>query len=728
MAGEQLLRDLAEGRPLLVGIGAINDLVGTLGLRPRGYIATKPEHDRWHAWRLDAATRALRAVPYPMVWDGAEWQRWQLTPATRAAKMQIRGGDHGLWHAASSLLDDDHTQYALLAGRAGGQTLVGGTGSGELLTLDGTSHATDGGIRLAAGNYLEIPEISAPATPSSGFLRIYTKTDGKVYGLNDGGTEYDLTNAGTVTSVSGSSPIASSGGATPTISLSVSAADRYLYSSGVNAWAEGTITAYMRGLLDDADEAALKASINLEIGVDVQAWDTQLDSLAGLAYGGNALKVVRVNAGETGFELATVSGYTDEQAQDAVGGILVDSTRINFTYDDPTPSITADLIANTITAGYLSAGATDVLFGRATAGAGAGEEIACTAYARSILDDASEAAFKATVNLEIGVDVQAWDADLDALAGLAATAGMLSRTGAGAFAARTLTAGSAKVTISNGTGAAGNPTFDVDQAQLDHGSIGGLTDDDHSGYALLAGRSGGQTLVGGTAAGELLTLDGTSHATDGGIRLAAGNHFEIPEISAPATPSSGFLRIYAGTDSLPYAKSDAGTAYELSRVYTIGTAKGDLIGFTASGSPSRVAVGTNNHVLTADSTQSAGFKWAAASAASLNVSLFTLTTSAGGSASTGALGFTPLAAICVSHVTGSSASGFYVGLITGTGTSARCAGCYAASTTFQSDADAAARGADIAQDLDCSAFGSGGITLAWSGGTPSGTHYLLVIG
>ncbi len=34
-------------------------------------------------------------------------------------------------------------------------------------------------------------------------------------------------------------------------------------------------------------------------------------------------------------------------------------------------------------------------------------------------------------------------------------------------------------------------------------------------YALLAGRAGGQTLIGGTAAGENLTLYGTSHATPG---------------------------------------------------------------------------------------------------------------------------------------------------------------------------------------------------------------------
>lgn len=38
-----------------------------------------------------------------------------------------------------------------------------------------------------------------------------------------------------------------------------------------------------------------------------QASDVQLTSLAGLSYSGNALKVVRINAGETDFELATIS-------------------------------------------------------------------------------------------------------------------------------------------------------------------------------------------------------------------------------------------------------------------------------------------------------------------------------------------------------------------------------------------------------------------------------------
>ena len=51
------------------------------------------------------------------------------------------------------------------------------------------------------------------------------------------------------------------------------------------------------------------------------------------------------------------------------------------------------------------------------------------------------------------------DADLIAIRDLASTAGMLSRTGAGAFAARTLTAPAAGFTITNPTGSGGNPTF-----------------------------------------------------------------------------------------------------------------------------------------------------------------------------------------------------------------------------------------------------------------------------
>jgi hypothetical protein len=53
-----------------------------------------------------------------------------------------------------------------------------------------------------------------------------------------------------------------------------------------------------------------------------------------------------------------------------------------------------------------------------------------------------------------------------------------------------------------------------------HHLLAGLADDDHSQYAFLAGRSGGQTLIGDTASGGLLNLQSTAHATKGYVNIA----------------------------------------------------------------------------------------------------------------------------------------------------------------------------------------------------------------
>ena len=57
--------------------------------------------------------------------------------------------------------------------------------------------------------------------------------------------------------------------------------------------------------------------------------------------------------------------------------------------------------------------------------------------------------------------------------------------------------------------------------EISHGSISGLTTGDagHTQFALLAGRAGGQAIIGGTAAGESLDLESTSNASKGSVQV-----------------------------------------------------------------------------------------------------------------------------------------------------------------------------------------------------------------
>lgn len=59
------------------------------------------------------------------------------------------------------------------------------------------------------------------------------------------------------------------------------------------------------------------------------------------------------------------------------------------------------------------------------------------------------------------------DADLSAIAGISSD-GILARTGAGTASARTITAGSSKIAVTDGDGVSGNPTVDLGTVSIDH--------------------------------------------------------------------------------------------------------------------------------------------------------------------------------------------------------------------------------------------------------------------
>ncbi len=86
------------------------------------------------------------------------------------------------------------------------------------------------------------------------------------------------------------------------------------------------------------------------------------------------------------------------------------------------------------------------------------------------LTSGQKAQSQANIGLHVGVDVEAWDADLDAIAALSGT-GIAVRTAANTWAQRTITGTTSRIAVTNGSGAAGNPTLDIDAAYVGQASI-----------------------------------------------------------------------------------------------------------------------------------------------------------------------------------------------------------------------------------------------------------------
>lgn len=167
---------------------------------------------------------------------------------------------------------------------------------------------------------------------------------------------------------------------------------------------------------------------------------------------------------EMRFDAATNAWYQD-------GGIGNITAFAQTLLDDPNAataratlglgSISTQAASAVAITGGSVAGITDLAVADGGTGAsdaaGARTNLGSGAVGDNVFIAATANAAQQAMDVEVGVDVQAWDADLDAVAGLAVD-GLIARTGAGTAAARTITAGTG-ISVADGDGVLGNPTI-----------------------------------------------------------------------------------------------------------------------------------------------------------------------------------------------------------------------------------------------------------------------------
>jgi hypothetical protein len=139
----------------------------------------------------------------------------------------------------------------------------------------------------------------------------------------------------------------------------------------------------------------------------------------------------------------------------------------------------------------------------------------------------------------------------------------------------------------------------------------------------------------------MAVASGTGAALLGGVSLAAGNvdqftvaidpdtvNEEIVFITGNSGDTFTIVRGRAGSTAITHASgatvrhvltSNDLDYFNTAIQPTTLTAKGDMYVATASGVVTNIAAGTNDYVLTADSTQAKGIKWAPAPTTSLNL-------------------------------------------------------------------------------------------------------------
>jgi len=187
-------------------------------------------------------------------------------------------------------------------------------------------------------------------------------------------------------------------------------ADVQAWDADLDTFALLTPTADAQTLLESTNFLSMTQDLSLEIGVDTQAYDAELAALAGLTSAANAIPYF------TGSETADVISSSANMIS-LLGSADYATARTNLGLEIASDVQAYDAgIANLAA---LTMSADEFYY---TSADNTHQTASVTSFGRSLLDDDSEATFKATVNLEADVDFNAYDADLTTYASITPTA------------------------------------------------------------------------------------------------------------------------------------------------------------------------------------------------------------------------------------------------------------------------------------------------------------------
>ncbi len=271
-----------------------------------------------------------------------------------------------------------------VAAHGTGQFVVrGNTNPGAIaLNCENNSHAVvvKSPTHASGGNY----SLTLPTSLSAGAL--FTSSGGQLstgdLPVADGGTgASDQAGARQNLGLQIGSDVQAYDAGLNSIAGLTTAADKMIYTTGSDTYAVTTITAAGRAILDDADASAQKATLGLEIGTDILAYDAGLNSIAGLTTAAN--KMIYTTGSDT-YAVADLSAQArsllddaDAAAMRSTLGIGTAATSASSDFlASASPSVSSGTLTLTSSGLTFSDGTTQTTAASASAGISTGKAIA----------------------------------------------------------------------------------------------------------------------------------------------------------------------------------------------------------------------------------------------------------------------------------------------------------------------------------------------------------------